>query len=418
MITTVSNGYIPMENWRTPKVEAWLNRLSPNTARVNASIFKNFMIWVKGNGGKFAEYTPDQMIKHQDEAVNSYRYELVDLMQGFIQSLVGRRAGYKRKVRSTIRSFFAHNRVELPKDPRFIIRTDVQRVVGTLTLDEARRVILAVNPAYKAIFLSMLQGGMGKAEFEYWNLNGWESLKKQLRDDPKVIRVDLPGRKKARNIRPYFTLLGGDASEAIRNWLQHRPEKILSYHPDDMRKDPEKRRILKEELNTAIFTNKFHTPILADAAAVYWTRFCKRLGIVLKEENASTASRYGKNLHELRTLFRSQWEKSTAKMSVAEYLMGHEVDPLDYNQAFRDEDWTRKEYRKALPMFQIMSSGRPFGQVEENEVQNLVEKYNKLQADYIRLKEEVKKSTQFNEEEFSRRVIDVIKEQEELKKGN
>jgi integrase len=327
------------------------------------------------------------MIEHQDEAVNSHRYEMVDLMQGFINSLEGRRAGYKRKVRSTIRSFFAHNRTELPKDPRFIIRTDVQRVVGTLTLDEARRVILAVNPAYKAIFLSMLQGGMGKAEFEYWNLNGWESLKKQLRDDPRVIRVDLPGRKKARNIRPYFTLLGGDASEAIRNWLQHRPEKIPTYHSDDMRKDPEKRRILKEELNTAIFTNKYHTPILADAAAVYWTRFCKRLGIVPKEEGASRGSRYGKNLHELRTLFRSQWEKApNIKVSVAEYLMGHEVDPLDYNQAFRDEDWTRKEYLKALPMLQIISSGKPFGQVQEDEVVHLNGRIKDLEAEVDQLR--------------------------------
>jgi hypothetical protein len=381
MVTTVSNGYTDMENWKTPKVEIWLNRLSPATARVNTSIFRNFMIWVKDNGGKFADFTPDQMIEHQDEAVNSNRYELVDLMQGFIQSLEGRRAGYKRKVRSTIRSFFAHNRVELPKDPRFIIRTDVQRVVGTLTLKEARRVILAVNPAYKAVFLSMLQGGMGKAEFEYWNLNGWESLKKQLRDDPKVIRVDLPGRKKARNIRPYFTLLGSDAIDAINNWLQHRPEKLPTYHPDDMRKDPEKRRIQKEEPNTSIFTGKYHTPILADAAAPYWTRFCKRLGIVPKEEDANRGSRYGKNLHELRTLFRSQWEKSPGKISVAEYLMGHEVDPLDYNQAFRDEKWTRGEYLKALPMLQIISSGKPFGQVQEDEVIHLNGRIKDLEAE-------------------------------------
>jgi len=354
-----------MEDWRTSKVDAWLNRLSPNTARVNGSIFKNFMIWVKDNGGKFAEYSPDQMIEYQDEAINSHRYDMVDLMQGYIQSLKDSRAGYKYKVRSTIRSFFAHNRAELPKDPRFIIRSRVQRVVGTLTLEEARQVILAANSAYRAIFLSMFQGGMGKAEYEYWNLNGWESLKRQLRDDPKLIRVDLPGRKKARNIRPYFTLLGSDAIDAIKNWLQHRPETMPTYHPDDVELEVLKRRIISEEPNTAIFTNKFKRPILGRAAAVYWPRFCKRLGIVPKEEDATISSRYGKNLHELRTLFRSQWEKSPAKMSVAEYLMGHEVDPLDYNQAFRDEDWTRKEYIKALPMLQILSSGKPFGLIEE-----------------------------------------------------
>lgn len=382
MITAVSNGYTPMEDWRTPKVEAWLNRLNPNTAKVNKSVFKGFMTWVRENGRKFAEYSPDQMIEYQEEALNSHRYDLVDLMQGYIQSLVDKRAGYKRKVQSTIRSFFAHNRVELPKDPRFIIRSDIQRVVGTLTLEEVRRIILAANPVYRAIFLSMFQGGMGKAEFEYWNLNGWESLKKQLKDDPKVLRVDLPGRKKVRNIRPYYTLLGGDAIEAIKNWLQHRSETVPIYHPDDKKKDIEKRRIIKEEPNTAIFSSKYLTPITAKTASMYWMRFCRRLGIVPTEENSNKGNRYGKNLHELRTLFRSQWEKApNIKVSVAEYLMGHEVDPLDYNQAFRDEKWTRKEYLKALPMLQILSSGKPFGQVQEDEVDRLNGRIKDLEAE-------------------------------------
>ena len=69
----------------------------------------------------------------------------------------------------------------------------------------------------------------------------------------------------------------------------------------------------------------------------------------------------------MRSLFRSQWEKSPANKSVGEYMMGHTVDPLEYNKAFKDKKWVHGELRKALPMLNIMSSTRPFGLVKESE---------------------------------------------------
>jgi integrase len=303
--------------------------------------------WVKVNGKEFTAFTPDQMIEYQMDASNSHKFDMVDLMQGFINSNKGR-AGYKRKIRGTIRSFFLHNRVELPRDPSFIIRGEVQKVIGNLTLEEAKTVILSCNEGYRTLFLCMLQGGMGKAEAEYWNMNGWLSLQEQLKHDPEVIKVDLPGRKLNRNIRPYYTLLGSDALHALKTYIQIRPPGA------------------KE-----IFVNKYGDPVTAGAMTQYWTRHLRKSGLIGNPKNGNYSNRYGKNLHELRTLFRSQWEKSSAKISVAEYLMGHTVDPLDYNQAFKDEEWTKSEYLKALPMLEILSSGRPFGLVETDRVLEL-----------------------------------------------
>lgn len=348
------------EKFNTPKVEVWLGRLGPDTARVNGTIFNNFMRWVRVKGGEFKDYTPEDFIAYQMEATNSQRYKIVDLLQRFINS-EERRAGYKRKIRSTIRSFFAHSRCELPKDPRFIIRGDEQRVIGTLTLEEVKTLILRCNPAYQAIFLSMFQGGMGLAEVEYWSNNGYEELEEQLSDKKVgVIRVSLPGRKKARNERPYYTLLGSDAIDAIRGWLEIRPSEA-----------------------EAIFTNKYGGPITKNAIGLYWRRHLRDLGMITKKYNNDKSNRYGKNPHELRTLFRSQWEKTPAKISVAEYLMGHQVDPLDYNQAFKDEAWTRKQYELALPMIQIMSSGQPFGRVEAGEIEKLQARIKELETEKL-----------------------------------
>lgn len=59
--------------------------------------------------------------------------------------------------------------------------------------------------------------------------------------------------------------------------------------------------------------------------------------------------------------------------------MGHVVDPLEYNKAHYDRKWVRKEYTKALPFLNIMSSGRPFGQVDEDEIESLRRKVRELE---------------------------------------
>jgi hypothetical protein len=64
-------------------------------------------------------------------------------------------------------------------------------------------------------------------------------------------------------------------------------------------------------------------------------------------------------------------------------------DPLGCNKTFRDENRVRKEYVKALPMLQIMSSGRPFGQVGEDEVSKLDSQIRDLEAENRDLRLEI-----------------------------
>jgi len=309
------------------------------------------------NGGEFSEHSPDDLVRFQQNALNSEQFKILDLLQDYVSQLEGR-IGYKQKVKTTLRSFFLHNRAELPRDPSFIVRSEKQRVIGNLTIEEVRDMVLSSKPAYQAIFLSMLQGGMGVAEFEHWNLNGYENLMKQLKNDSDVIEINLHGRKRARNVRPYNSFIGGDAINAIKKWLLHRPKNA-----------------------EAIFTNQYGKPITVGAVQLYWLRHLRKLGLISKPKENDVSHRTGKNIHKLRDVFCSQWEKSPAKVSVAEYLMGHQVNPLEYNKAFKDSKWTRREYLKALPMLQIISSGRPFGQIEESELEALRRENEILRAE-------------------------------------
>jgi len=103
----------------------------------------------------------------------------------------------------------------------------------------------------------------------------------------------------------------------------------------------------------------------------FWHDKCFKLGII-KAKDQGNKTRYGKNIHQIRSLFRSQWQKSSAEAMPAEFFMGHTVDPLGYNQAHIDEKYMKKQYKKAEPMLSIMSSEKPFGYISGDVEQELL----------------------------------------------
>jgi hypothetical protein len=202
----------------------------------------------------------------------------------------------------------------------------------------------------------MIQGFMGLGEAVYWSQGGLAKLKEDLKEDPKVIRVDLPGRKGERFERNYYTLIGGDAIEALKVWLKERPENA-----------------------TGIFTDQFGRTLSKKAIHLYWHRHLISLGLI--EKGTGPSSRSGKNIHEIRDCARTLWEKTPAKAMVAEFMMQHTIDENEYNKAFRDEAWMREEYRKALPWLNMMSSGRAYHQVSEDRVTELEAKIAEMEKD-------------------------------------
>ena len=345
---------IDLKEFRT--VKQWLRNLAESTQRINLHTLKYYLNWIEENSEKFSAFTPDDLIEYQIKATtHTERYELLDLLQTWINSQQGR-VGYKTRNYAVIRGFYKRNRALLFSDPDFNIRSETPKAVGDLSINEAKDIIQNSNLAFKAAYLCMFQGGMDGVSFEYWNTHGYESLRDQLKHDPDVVKVDLPGRKKQRNISPFYTLFGGDAIEALRDYLKTRPD----------------------TQNGAIILNAYGKPLSANNVQAYWRRLLKRRGFVDKPDDPSdSGNRYNKSVHELRDVFRTQWQKAPKRPSpqVAEFLMGHgSGDSNEYNKFARDVKWVQGEYLKALPMLQIMSEGDPFGQVDRAEVDQLKKK--------------------------------------------
>ena len=323
-------------------IDNWASRLKASTGIMARKHMSLFMRWLKQNGSQFKEYSPDQLVEYQRNADNSHRYDVLDLVQSHVLSMKGRKSSKTTRY-TYMRSFFLHNRAELPRDRSFRVRGDEPMVRGDLTIEEVRKIVLASDPSHQAAFLCMFQGGRGSHELLFWSKHGLNRLEKEFQNNAGIIKIDLPGRKGNENDRAFYTFIGSDALESLRKWMDNRPK--------DCRE---------------IFVSIDGTPFNYFSLQAYWRRKLRRLSIGPK--NAGIRGRTGKNMHELRDLFRSQWAKSPAKPEVAEYCMGHVIDPLDYNKAWRDEKFYRDEYCKALPYLQILSSGKPFHQIDEEEV--------------------------------------------------
>ena len=333
----------------------WGNRVQLQGSQY--SCLDTFLTWYSDKHGKT---TPDQLIEIQLGLENGERYKLLDEIQLWVNSHKGRQ-GTKRVKYSQIRSFFSHNRAELPRDPGFRIISDVPAVVGSLTPEEIKRILLTSNKLYRAVFISIFQAGLDGAMFVYWNENGWNELREQLIKGSNPIKINLPGRKLNRNIKPYYSYISGDAINAIRDYL-----------PDPL------------PLNRDyIFNNQAGTGISKQTLRNYFRRHLKKLGMIKQYDtgNKQVQVRYGKNPHEMRDTFRTLWSMSPARYEVGEYFMGHIVDKLGYDKSSRDPDFYRKEYTKASRFLNLLSSNAPYGLVESDKVEDLRLEVNRLESE-------------------------------------
>jgi len=259
-----------------------------------------------------------------------------------------------------------HNRAPLPKDA-YKIRSDIPPVQSKLDISLARQVILSSDKTYRAVFASIFQAGMDQERFIEWNRTGYINLIEALGRADYPINIGFSGRKQYRNVKPYFSFLGDDAIDAIKTYLR----------------DVRARITLK--IDGYIFYTRNGYPITKNSMLLYWLRRLDKCGVIDRTQNdQGRAKRYGVNIHELRDLFRSQWEKSPAKASVAEHCMGHVGDPLGYEKASSDPEWAKAEYMKAIPWLNILSN--PINETLESEIGKLNEQNVRLYAEIEKIK--------------------------------
>jgi integrase len=349
-------------------VKRWKSRLAESTYSNGKFMITKFFNWAYENGRELKSKNPDELVEFQRFSKYQDKYKILDLVQAYILSYKGYRYKTKTTLYSTIRGFFKNNRAQLPSDDfRSRIKGDVPPVTGKLSMQDLKNIALKSRPCQRAIWLCMFQGGMGQKEFHYWNRNGYDELVEQLDRNPSVIKINLPGRK--HNNTNYYTLIGSDAIKALKQWLKIRP-------PD----------------GESIFTNLFGNVYGYDGLRKNWFDKTVDLGLIKRPPKGKRHDRlrYGKNLHELRDLFITQFEMSPANGLLAQFMTGHVIDTNMYNKFYRHyEDYVVDEYRKALPYLNVISSPTALGLIPKAKVRRLMDENILLVQDMLKMMQEI-----------------------------
>jgi len=304
-----------------PPVGNWLGRLTTSETRnVFGQAFEVFCIW--------SQKTPNQLLDMRREDLKSPNdgFRTLELAEQFILKgeYPDRRKGRQGKIvkvaetcrarrelyLTAIRSFFAHNRLELPRDKTFKIAEsdNVPQRETFMDLETAEKIIGCLKEPYRTLATAALYAGLGRKEALSLN-RMWPTIEKQLRDEKDPVRVDFAKRKS--NPRPYFTFL---------------PAKLLKPH-------------LGKEIPFGVYTKHSTTkrlrPMNESDLLVAWTCAKKRADVTGKQ-----------TFHMLRDLLVTSFYRIGADVTTAQFLTGHGVDSNQYLQIMKSPERPEKEWRK------------------------------------------------------------------------
>jgi hypothetical protein len=312
-----------VQGWlkENPTAQQWLDRLTTQETRnVFGQALEVFCIW--------SRKTPKQLLdmRHDDLKNPDDGFRTLELVEQFIMKgeYPDRRKGREGKIvkvaetgrarrelyLTAIRSFFAHNRLELPRDATFKITEsdNVSEKETFMELDTARKIIGCLKEPYRTLASAALYAGLGRKEALSLN-RMWPMIEKQLRDEKDPVRIDFAKRKS--NPRPYFTFL---------------PAKILKPH-------------LGKEIPFGVYTKHSKTKrfraMNESDLLVAWRYAKKRAGVEGKQ-----------TFHMLRDLLVTSFYRVGADVTTAQFLTGHGVDGNQYLQIMKAPERPEKEWKR------------------------------------------------------------------------
>ena len=326
---------------------------------------------------RFCECTASEAVAFQREDPLDYRF--VDLAYRFLDTR-HLTVSSKNTYFGVIRGFFVANRAPLPAD-RHVFKSDITPVVGELRLDEFRQILFASRLDKRCAFVMMFQSGSGLKELCYINTHYAGVLFDEVRKGAAYVCLNMTGRKQKRNVQPYYTFLGGDSLECLRQLFHSRGwvrDNVL--FRTDLGEPVTGPSLHRYFLETAIrlgFVKAKTPPCLRCNGETVRKRkwkgnsvsngfLCVECGhFVLSRDikeldrKKKAGIRYRIHTHEIRDLFRTEYHRAQTYAgcdpALGEFMLGHTVDPLNYDKIMKDRSYAAAEYRKALPWLNILS---------------------------------------------------------------
>ena len=291
----------------------------------------------------------------------------------------GLMASTKRTQMGSIRGFFIANRCGLPVD-RKRFKSLKEPVLGRFEVDELRTIVNASNVMYQAAEMLSFSSGCGVGELIYVNEVHAGKVFDAVRRGKDLVCLDMPGRKQYRNSMPYYTFVGGDAIDCLRRYFHSRGWVRDSVLFRNNKGNPVTRGNLQAYIKNRAFETglirRKTPPCLACGGETVYSNVmvsgsrCVRY-VCVRCQKAFAASEYERShtvfggiryrirWHEFRDVFKTEFHRAQVYAGVdryvAEFFMGHAIDPNQYDKIMRDRKFTEEQYRRALPFLNVLS---------------------------------------------------------------
>jgi hypothetical protein len=224
----------------------------------------------------------------------------------------------------------------------------------------------------------MYGGGLGEKEVIQLSQR-WDEIEPQLDKGEKIVQVHVPPRLKNRAKKSYYTLIGGDALATLKEYLAK--ERGVVRAGESIFVNDKGNPLTIENVQNMFKKYAMHVGIIrpVDSKCPVCGNECKRVrhgieidgkkrfrtflrcltcgkeSILTEEQMRPRTTRYRVHSHEIRDLFRSEWQKSGADPIIAKFFMGHQIDPNGYNKCTNDLSWVKSQYLTAIPFLNVLS---------------------------------------------------------------
>jgi hypothetical protein len=354
-----------------PAVRKWLARL-PDSRLIYLGQIKRFMKWLRSQDTTLPgsrECRPSDLLAWQDRAeTKEQRYAILDLLETYVNTQPAKAFKSRQLAYSAVRSFFAHNRSELPSDPHFRVHGEKPPTVGKLTVEDVCRVVGAAKPRDRSTIMVKWMAFLDNKGLEYTGTVLADHVVAELRAGKSLVVLDMPGRKRDENQRPFYTIFGKDAVTELVNYFEN----------DRKGGWPKK--------GQPLWYDQYGLPLSRTGFAESFMALDRRIGLVPRKVG-DVSTRYGYNTHEMRdaarTLLHVTARAKGFDLDCAEFFMGHtsKLDPLKYDKFFSDHEYMIQQYRIAEPYLNILSVSAA-EQENAKEMESLREEVRQLKGQF------------------------------------
>ena len=374
------------EGWaeKFPEVRGWLSVLADDdTRRQYRDRAYRYFRWLWDYGDDFTGKTPVELLDLQDRAVGRReRYAQLGKLEYFVNNVLKGTRAYKEQFISAIRSFYGCNYVELPRNGRFKVKADRDTIVGSLTREEFKTLLIRADMPYRAVYAVMLTGFMGRSQFEVFNRS--EPVRQQLLSGADPVRIDQPPRKRG---KPFYDFVGGDGLILTHEYLETQRGRIgsgeavfLNYFGNPLTIGSVSRRF--KELAADCGFIKLKTPKCKECGGETKKKkvftyhddgkrgkihyICVKCGLAAPATDTYKglkSARYEVKAHECRDLAYSLWYRSgTPEKWMGDFFSGRtdKIDPNNYLKAMKYyPEWVQDTYLENISWLNVWSEEDP-----------------------------------------------------------